>query len=130
MRPRDTKRELTASQKIVNYRGYLYNALIFNGILGGERGIRTLEGLLTLTPLAGVRLRPLGHLSVYGPAQGIARRGRRRDPHPASRAAMILASVSGGKTPPPGALRPCGHVCRSVACAGLRERAKIPSRAA
>src|SRR5581483_6431297 len=31
---------------------------------GGQRGIRTLEGLLTLTPLAGVRLRPLGHLSV------------------------------------------------------------------
>ena len=31
-----------------------------------ERGIRTLEGLLTLTPLAGVRLRPLGHLSVVG----------------------------------------------------------------
>ena len=33
------------------------------GKVGGERGIRTLEGLLTLTPLAGVRLRPLGHLS-------------------------------------------------------------------
>ena|ERR1700685_2196420 len=33
-------------------------------VTGGERGIRTLEGLLTLTPLAGVRLRPLGHLSV------------------------------------------------------------------
>src|ERR1700681_4426382 len=32
--------------------------------IGGERRIRTLEGLLTLTPLAGVRLRPLGHLSV------------------------------------------------------------------
>jgi hypothetical protein len=32
--------------------------------VGGERGIRTLEGLLTLTPLAGVRLRPLGHLSA------------------------------------------------------------------
>ena len=31
---------------------------------GGERGIRTLEGLLALTPLVGVRLRPLGHLSV------------------------------------------------------------------
>jgi hypothetical protein len=30
---------------------------------GGEGGIRTLEGLLTLTPLAGARLRPLGHLS-------------------------------------------------------------------
>jgi integrase len=36
------------------------------GITGGERGIRTLEGLLTLTPLAGVRLRPLGHLSDLG----------------------------------------------------------------
>ena len=33
-------------------------------VIGGERGIRTLEGLLALTPLAGVRLRPLGHLSV------------------------------------------------------------------
>ena len=32
-------------------------------ICGGEGGIRTLEGLLTLTPLAGARLRPLGHLS-------------------------------------------------------------------
>ena len=31
---------------------------------GGERGIRTLEGLLALTPLAGARLRPLGHLSA------------------------------------------------------------------
>ena len=39
------------------------NILIFKGNIGGERGIRTLEGLLALTPLAGVRLRPLGHLS-------------------------------------------------------------------
>ena len=31
---------------------------------GGERGIRTLDELLTHTPLAGERLRPLGHLSV------------------------------------------------------------------
>ena len=30
---------------------------------GGERGIRTLDGLLTHTPLAGERLQPLGHLS-------------------------------------------------------------------
>ena len=37
-------------------------------IFGGERGIRTLEGLLTLTPLAGVRLRPLGHLSAHAGA--------------------------------------------------------------
>jgi hypothetical protein len=33
--------------------------------IGGEGGIRTLEGLLTLTPLAGARLRPLGHLSGF-----------------------------------------------------------------
>jgi hypothetical protein len=36
--------------------------------IGGEGGIRTLEGLLTLTPLAGARLRPLGHLSGPGTA--------------------------------------------------------------
>ncbi|KTD44481.1 hypothetical protein Loak_0181 [Legionella oakridgensis] len=30
---------------------------------GGERGIRTLDGILSHTPLAGERLRPLGHLS-------------------------------------------------------------------
>ena len=35
-------------------------------IYGGERGIRTLDGLLTHTPLAGERLQPLGHLSVGG----------------------------------------------------------------
>jgi hypothetical protein len=39
--------------------------LIYAGrLLGGEGGIRTLEGLLTLTPLAGERFRPLSHLSV------------------------------------------------------------------
>lgn len=32
-------------------------------ISGGEEGIRTLDTLLTYTPLAGERLRPLGHLS-------------------------------------------------------------------
>jgi hypothetical protein len=35
----------------------------FAFMCGGERGIRTLDGLLTHTPLAGERLRPLGHLS-------------------------------------------------------------------
>lgn len=34
------------------------------GLGGGEDGIRTHEKLLTSTPLAGERLRPLGHLSV------------------------------------------------------------------
>ena len=33
-------------------------------LYGGEGGIRTLDGLLTHTPLAGERLQPLGHLSV------------------------------------------------------------------
>ena len=31
---------------------------------GGERGIRTLDRVLTYTPLAGERLQPLGHLSI------------------------------------------------------------------
>ncbi len=40
----------------------IYNARFrING--GGEEGIRTLDTLLTYTPLAGERLRPLGHLS-------------------------------------------------------------------
>ncbi len=39
---------------------------------GGERGIRTLDGLLAHTPLAGARLRPLGHLSGVYPLKGQA----------------------------------------------------------
>ena len=31
---------------------------------GGDGGIRTLDTLLTYTPLAGERLQPLGHVSV------------------------------------------------------------------
>jgi hypothetical protein len=37
-----------------------------SSLYGGERGIRTLDGLLTHTPLAGERLQPLGHLSKTG----------------------------------------------------------------
>ena len=33
---------------------------------GGEGGIRTLDTLLTYTPLAGERLQPLGHFSKFG----------------------------------------------------------------
>ena len=33
-------------------------------LIGGERGIRTLDTLLTYTHFPGVRLQPLGHLSV------------------------------------------------------------------
>jgi hypothetical protein len=43
--------------------------------IGGEGGIRTLEGLLTLTPLAGARLRPLGHLSGSSHKRPFAERG-------------------------------------------------------
>ena len=35
---------------------------------GGDEGIRTLDGLMTHTPLAGERLRPLGHVSTAGDA--------------------------------------------------------------
>ena len=38
---------------------------------GGEEGIRTLDTLLTHTPLAGERLRPLGHLSICGDTEGV-----------------------------------------------------------
>ena len=34
-------------------------------INGGEGGIRTLDTLLTYTPLAGERLQPLGHFSEF-----------------------------------------------------------------
>ena len=37
---------------------------------GGEKGIRTLDALLTHTPLAGERLRPLGHLSICRDTEG------------------------------------------------------------
>ena len=37
-------------------------SLFYNG---GEGGIRTLDTRLTYTPLAGERLQPLGHFSVF-----------------------------------------------------------------
>lgn len=40
----------------------IYESLILL-VNGGEEEIRTLESLLSPTPLAGERLRPLGHLS-------------------------------------------------------------------
>ena len=35
-----------------------------NRKIGGEGGIRTLDTLLTYTPLAGERLQPLGHFTI------------------------------------------------------------------
>ena len=43
-----------------------YRKMPISKINGGDEGIRTLDGLLTHTPLAGERLRPLGHVSTGG----------------------------------------------------------------
>jgi hypothetical protein len=45
-------------------------------IYGGERGIRTLDGLLTHTPLAGECLQPLGHLSGGAQNNRATRQGK------------------------------------------------------
>ncbi len=60
------------SNRLFDYRGFedlrttTYKTAPFRGyfVSGGERGIRTLDTLLTYTPLAGERFRPLSHLSV------------------------------------------------------------------
>ena len=47
---------------------------------GGEEGIRTLETVPPSTPLAGERLRPLGHLSANGYSRPNPRNTRRNPP--------------------------------------------------
>ena len=42
----------------------IYVGVLPFGLNGGERGIRTLETLQTLTHFPGVLLQPLGHLTV------------------------------------------------------------------
>ena len=54
--------ELPTTWFVARYSIQLSYGRIFN-FSGGERGIRTLDGILSHTPLAGERLRPLGHLS-------------------------------------------------------------------
>ena len=49
---------------VAEYSIQLSYECVFNFNRGGEGGIRTLDELLTHTPLAGARLQPLGHLSV------------------------------------------------------------------
>ncbi len=57
--------------RVVHFRGlgplvqFARRARSYNRKFGGERGIRTLEGVLALTPLAGERFRPLSHLSEF-----------------------------------------------------------------
>ena len=41
-------------------------------VIGGERGIRTLDRVLAYTPLAGVRLQPLGQLSGLNVSRGFS----------------------------------------------------------
>ena len=61
-------------------------------IYGGEGGIRTLEGLLTLTPLAGERFQPLSHLS--GDMERLSRPPLRRQEHiGVSQASAILTRI-------------------------------------
>ena len=54
---------------------------------GGAGGIRTLEGLLTLTHFPGVRLRPLGHRSAC--------RARRQRRSPIARCKVVQAKPEG-----------------------------------
>ena len=63
---------------------------------GGEEGIRTLDGLLAHTPLAGERLRPLGHLSTIGSsgADGARQRAARRSGSDADAPAVGFAPTS------------------------------------
>ena len=51
-------------KKVYSLRSSVFSLKPPTVVAGGEGGIRTLEGLLTLTPLAGERFRPLSHLSV------------------------------------------------------------------
>jgi hypothetical protein len=66
-------------------------------VTGGERGIRTLEELLVPTPLAGVRLRPLGHLSASKKRAGYQRLARSLG---IAGGAMILKGVGKPKGKP------------------------------
>src|SRR5450759_621006 len=71
---------------------------------GGERGIRTPEGLLTLTRFPGVRLKPLIHLSAaHAGASDTPEKGRNDKPPSLSR--QISAScqcLSGARMPATG----------------------------
>ncbi len=57
--------ELPTAWFVARYSIQLSYGRVLKSVLesGGEGGIRTLEGLLTLTPLAGERFQPLSHLS-------------------------------------------------------------------
>ena len=110
---------------------------------GGERGIRTLEGLLTLTPLAGARLRPLGHLSVMQRAAKDRRPERPRKAgtpgkHHFSIDIRPLGAPAGPGPGPPGSMRhgrwsrwpsPLdGPFAGTPSCSSRLMRSKISSR--
>ena len=54
--------------RAVNGYGAIYKSSDLTEGNGGDEGIRTLDTLLRYTPLAGERLRPLGHVSERGNA--------------------------------------------------------------
>ncbi len=64
--------ELPTSWFVAMHSIQLSYGRVFDYFFGGEGGIRTLEGLLTLTPLAGERFQPLSHLSDPGTRPGRA----------------------------------------------------------
>ncbi len=61
---------------------------------GGEGGIRTLEGVLALTPLAGERFRPLSHLSVEGRILLSENRSVKRFSRPRAYSESVLPSAA------------------------------------
>ncbi len=82
---------------------------------GGEDGIRTHEKLLASTPLAGERLRPLGHLSV-APLDKEKRRHNQQ-------AGAIISENSAVLALPP----PCGGDSEAIAWRPTRLRVAIRS---
>ncbi len=89
--------ELPTARFVAGYSIQLSYGRVFKTVMesGGEGGIRTLEGLLTLTPLAGERFQPLSHLS-YWPAGSNLVPALRRPPKNQFTPAAFLHSVAAG----------------------------------
>ena len=82
-------------------KGYPFWAPLFC-LYGGEGGIRTLDGLLTHTPLAGERLQPLGHLSIpagLSPAEGRKDKGKGRQGKPCRSGVQLWPLPSASVSP-------------------------------
>jgi hypothetical protein len=91
---------------------------------GGERGIRTLEGLLTLTPLAGERFRPLSHLSRIQIVIRARRKERFDSGHPAPRPSGALRASKSAVLP---ICRPLSHLSRIQIVIRARRKERFDS---